>query len=125
MVLKLFCQLPMHLQILFSYNRTQGRKTFINQKCCRSSVKGKHSTEKNISNAWLNEKKNKGGDVLEGSRNDDRKIMQSIKAMNKLPQTEGRGTIFFTVEKLKIVGSNNQTKYETSLQLHMLIRENV
>ena len=45
--------------------------------------------------------------------------------MNKLPQTEGRGTIFFTVEKLKIVGSNNQTKYETSLQLHMLIRENV
>ena len=41
------------------------------------------------------------------------------------PQTEGRGTIFFTVGKLKIVGSNNQTEYETSLQLHMLIIENV
>ena len=51
--------------------------------------------------------------------------MQSIKAMNRLPTNRRKRNHFFTVGKLKIVGSNNQTEYETSLQLHMLIRENV
>ena len=46
-------------------------------------------------------KKNNGGDVLEGSRNDDRKIMQSIKAMNRLPTNRRKRNHFFYCGKVK------------------------